>query len=288
MEVVDKDKGGMFFVYGYGGTGKTYLYKTMSVALRSQGELVLNVASSAADSELILPVIPNGSRQDVVHATINDSSLWEHFTVMKLTVNMRLGSGTTECERKEIQDFADWILDIGNRNINGKNDGESTIEFPDKMLIPESDDHVDMINERMHSLIPGEEKIYESLNSVSVADADYTNFNLDLYTTDFLNTIRMSGKIISGGKVGTISAIPCMVITPSDNKMPFKLNRRQYPVQFWLMIRNYKLNDQEKVVVAQQEIVQDQEEVVMVQEEFVQEKVDLAQDEEELVEEEEE
>ncbi|GJW84819.1 ATP-dependent DNA helicase PIF1-like protein [Tanacetum coccineum] len=146
---------------------------------------------------------------------------------MKLTVNIRLGSGATECERKEIQDFADWILDIGNENIDGKNDGESTIKFLDKMLIPESDDHVgsiihktylhllqnllnpdffkerailapihemvDMINERMHSLIPGDEKIYESSNSVSVADADYTNFNLDLHTTDFLNTISMSG-----------------------------------------------------------------------------------------------
>ncbi|GJW84820.1 ATP-dependent DNA helicase PIF1-like protein [Tanacetum coccineum] len=53
MEVVDKDKGGMFFVYGYGGTGKTYLYKTMSVALRSQGELVLNVASSGIAALLL-------------------------------------------------------------------------------------------------------------------------------------------------------------------------------------------------------------------------------------------
>ncbi|GKB67336.1 ATP-dependent DNA helicase RRM3-like protein [Tanacetum coccineum] len=46
MNVVDNNKGGMFFVYGYGGTGKTYLYKTMSAALRSKGEIVLNVASS--------------------------------------------------------------------------------------------------------------------------------------------------------------------------------------------------------------------------------------------------
>ncbi|GKB83931.1 ATP-dependent DNA helicase PIF1-like protein, partial [Tanacetum coccineum] len=270
-EAVDKDNGGMFFVYGYGGTGKTYMYKIMSAALHSQGEIVLNVASSgiaalllegertahswfsipinvvedsmchiAVDSELadlirkakliiwdeapminrhcyeafdrmlkdicrsnrstaskqvfggkvvlfggdfqqILPVIPNSSRQDVVHATIKSSYLWEHCTVLKLTVNMRLGSGATDCERKEIQDFADWILDIGNGNIGGKNDGESTVEFPDNMLIPESDDHV------------GDEKIYESSDSVSVVDADDTNFNLDLYTTNFLNTINVSG-----------------------------------------------------------------------------------------------
>nr|GEZ82120.1 DNA helicase PIF1, ATP-dependent [Tanacetum cinerariifolium] len=46
MDAVDNNKGGMFFIYGYGGTGKTYLYKTMSVALHFKGDIVLNVASS--------------------------------------------------------------------------------------------------------------------------------------------------------------------------------------------------------------------------------------------------
>ncbi|GJX28691.1 putative PIF1 DNA helicase/replication protein A1-like protein [Tanacetum coccineum] len=46
VERIKQNKpGGMFFVYGYGGTGKTYLYKTKSVGLRSQGDIVLNVAS---------------------------------------------------------------------------------------------------------------------------------------------------------------------------------------------------------------------------------------------------
>ncbi|GJX04080.1 DNA helicase PIF1, ATP-dependent, partial [Tanacetum coccineum] len=53
MDAVDNDKGGMFFVYGYGSTGKTYLYKTMSVALRSKGEIVLNVASSGIATLLL-------------------------------------------------------------------------------------------------------------------------------------------------------------------------------------------------------------------------------------------
>ncbi|GKD91311.1 DNA helicase PIF1, ATP-dependent [Tanacetum coccineum] len=46
MDAVDKNTGGMLFVYGYEGTGKTYLYKTMSAALSSKGDIVLNVASS--------------------------------------------------------------------------------------------------------------------------------------------------------------------------------------------------------------------------------------------------
>ena len=53
MEAVQPDEGGMFFVYGYGGTCKTYLYKTLSAALRSTGEIVLNVASSGIASLLL-------------------------------------------------------------------------------------------------------------------------------------------------------------------------------------------------------------------------------------------
>ncbi|XP_019189858.1 PREDICTED: uncharacterized protein LOC109184316 [Ipomoea nil] len=51
---VETEKGGMYFVYGYGGTGKTFLWKTISAALRSKGEVVLNVASSGIAS-LLLP-----------------------------------------------------------------------------------------------------------------------------------------------------------------------------------------------------------------------------------------
>ncbi|GJW38058.1 DNA helicase PIF1, ATP-dependent [Tanacetum coccineum] len=185
MDDVDNNKGGMFFVYGYGGTRKTYLYKTMSDALHSKGDIVLNVASSSiaalllegewtahsrfaipinvvedsmtdasvasdkvfggkvvlfgGDFRQILPVITNGDRHDVVNATINSSYLWKKCTVLRLTVNIRLGSGSTKSKKKEIQEFSDWILEIGNRKVGGANDGESTILFPDNMLIPDDD-----------------------------------------------------------------------------------------------------------------------------------------------------
>ncbi|XP_019166929.1 PREDICTED: uncharacterized protein LOC109162699 [Ipomoea nil] len=45
---------GLFFVYEYGGTGKIFVWKTLSAALRSEGHIVLNVASSGIAS-LLLP-----------------------------------------------------------------------------------------------------------------------------------------------------------------------------------------------------------------------------------------
>ncbi|XP_017227630.2 uncharacterized protein LOC108192562 isoform X3 [Daucus carota subsp. sativus] len=47
------EKGGLFFVYGYGGTGKTFLWKTIINTLRSEGKIVLAVASSGIASLLI-------------------------------------------------------------------------------------------------------------------------------------------------------------------------------------------------------------------------------------------
>lgn len=40
----------------------------------------------------------------------------------------------------------------------------------------------------------------------------------------------IKAKLMSGSNIGTICAIPRMVISPSDNKFPFKHNRRQFPV----------------------------------------------------------
>lgn len=48
------DSGGFYFLYGYGGTGKTFIWNTLSAAIRSQGYIVLNVASSGITS-LLLP-----------------------------------------------------------------------------------------------------------------------------------------------------------------------------------------------------------------------------------------
>ncbi|KAL4392103.1 hypothetical protein AHAS_Ahas03G0311600 [Arachis hypogaea] len=51
--VLNKEHG-FFFVYGFGGTGKTFLYKTLSTKLRSERKIVINVASSGIAS-LLLP-----------------------------------------------------------------------------------------------------------------------------------------------------------------------------------------------------------------------------------------
>jgi ATP-dependent DNA helicase PIF1 len=54
MKSVEAQDGQFYFLYGYGGTGKTFMWKTLSAAIRAQGKIVINVASSGIAS-LLLP-----------------------------------------------------------------------------------------------------------------------------------------------------------------------------------------------------------------------------------------
>ncbi|XP_016172900.1 uncharacterized protein LOC107615338 [Arachis ipaensis] len=45
IKATNSDNGHIFFLYGYGGTGKIFLWRTLLAALRSKGEIVLTVAS---------------------------------------------------------------------------------------------------------------------------------------------------------------------------------------------------------------------------------------------------
>ena len=54
MKFVSSISGGMFFVYGHGGIGKTYLYRTILAIVRSKGKIALVVASLGI-AALLLP-----------------------------------------------------------------------------------------------------------------------------------------------------------------------------------------------------------------------------------------
>jgi len=58
------------------------------------------------DFRQILPVIPGGTRQDIILSTINASYLWDSCKVFNLTKNMRLQTGASDCNYHEISNFS--------------------------------------------------------------------------------------------------------------------------------------------------------------------------------------
>jgi len=65
------------------------------------------------DFRQIAPVISNGDRVDIVNASIKTSYLWSKFTVLSLSINMRLTQQITEYDTRMQKQYADLILAIG-------------------------------------------------------------------------------------------------------------------------------------------------------------------------------
>ncbi|KAG5583393.1 hypothetical protein H5410_054020 [Solanum commersonii] len=246
------------------------------------------------DFRQILPVIPKGSRQDIVNVTLNSSYLWPHCELLTLTKNMRLQNSDADTDLKELQEFSDWILVVGDGSIGNSFDGIDKVIIPKTLLITEYTDPitaivestypdfiilaptldmVESINQYMISLNHNPEKSY--LSSDKICKSDHTYSALEhVHTPYFLNTIKCSGvpnhsitlkvgvqlmllrnidqaaglcndtrlivtelgnqeietKVLSGQMAGQKVFIPRMTLTPSDARIPFKFQRRQFPI----------------------------------------------------------
>jgi PIF1-like helicase/Helitron helicase-like domain at N-terminus/Helicase len=67
----------------------------------------------AGDFRQVLPVVPKASDAQIIKASIKKSYLWRHFQQLKLAINMRVQITSDSSHAAEIQDFADFLLRIG-------------------------------------------------------------------------------------------------------------------------------------------------------------------------------
>ncbi|XP_057415282.1 uncharacterized protein LOC130710142 [Lotus japonicus] len=411
IDVVNQDKGGFFFVNGHGGTGKTFLWKTLTYRLRSEKKIILNVASSGIASLLlpggrtahslfciplnvnedsccgivqgspkaellqltsliiwdeapmvsryafealdkalrdimrnfapdsfdqpfggkivvlggdfrqILPVIPKGTRAEIVMSTINSSRLWRFCRVLSLTENMRLLGNLSDHEIEEVKSFAKWVLDVGDGNLGAYNDGESMIKVPEETLIQQSSDPVcdivqtmypnilqnigcaayfqdkailaptldavDIVNKYVLSLFPVHEMTYLSSDSIWGVHEE-AGIDAGWVTTEFLNDIKCSGIpdhklvlkmgspvmlmrnldistglcngtrlivthlrpnvvgciVVTGTHAGKQTFIGRMDLMPTDQAMPIRFQRRQFPLILSFAMTINKSQDQ--------------------------------------------
>ncbi len=67
------------------------------------------------DFRQILPIVPRGTRGDVVTAALNRSSIWQHVCVFKLHINMRMqrllaqGGAHAQVDATRQHAFADYL-----------------------------------------------------------------------------------------------------------------------------------------------------------------------------------
>lgn len=169
---------------------------------------------------------------------------------MTFTKNMRLQIGNSDSNVSERKEFSDWILGIGIGTIGHSNDVDINVPIPDDLVLQSKGDSlqfvvnstypffldnmnvgaffqdsviltprndiVDLINQYMLSLLPGDEKSYLSLDTPYFVNENNDTPNI-VHTAEFFNTIttsRLSNHVLKL-KVG----VPIMLLRNLDQSV---------------------------------------------------------------------
>ncbi|CAN1310137.1 ATP-dependent DNA helicase PIF1 [Linum perenne] len=242
------------------------------------------------DFRQTLPVVPNGSREDNINATLPRSYLWTFCTLLHLRINMRITTNSINTTPMfDGLTFPDWVLAVGNGTLrtyptkkNTKFDDLITIPSPfliqtttkpldelisrvypsfiesyqslqyikSRAIVSPTNAVVSEINNILLAQIPVPSKIYFSslsFNGIPEHKLELKPFTVVMLlrninpTSGMCNGTRIlltdlgeyviSGLIVSGTQEGTTVAIPRIILDVTDNRWPFTLRRRQFPIR---------------------------------------------------------
>ena len=185
------------------------------------------------DFQQILPVVRNGSRADIVFASLLRSPLWDGIKILKLIRNMRLANDP------DAQAFCTWLLDISHGR--GRSDDE-TIPLPQEVISPDLDtfvaeiypsissnpppppeyfldriilaprnNDVEDMNRKLLSMMSGDEQVFVSADTVArEAGADNETSDINTFPSEFLHSLTASG--LPPGELRLKSGCPLILL----------------------------------------------------------------------------
>ena len=112
--------------------------KTMQ-HLRNNKKLILGGCTLLilGDLRQTLPVMPKGSRIQIINACLTRSRMWKHFKRITLTKNMRVMSIESTDEREHLLKFCNYLIDMGDGAL--KTDDTGGIKIDERFLLPPND-----------------------------------------------------------------------------------------------------------------------------------------------------
>ena len=163
----------------------------------------------AGDFRQILPVIPRGNSADQINICLRKSYFWDHIQKVSLTINMQVHLDIGDAEGE----FATQLLNVGNGFLD--QDFHNQIQLPfqtnqtedelinkvfpdvhiqynnkwlyDRALLTPTNISVKEMNVRLLNMLPGEEKVYKSIENIVSKD------QIINYPTELLNSLEPTG-----------------------------------------------------------------------------------------------
>ena len=89
------------------------------------------------DLRQTLPVLPKGSRIQIINACLSRSRLWKHIKEIVLKKNMRVLSIDSVDDRENLAKHCDYLINMGDGKL--KTDRTGAIQIPDRFLLPPND-----------------------------------------------------------------------------------------------------------------------------------------------------
>ncbi|CAN1812477.1 ATP-dependent DNA helicase PIF1 [Linum perenne] len=165
------------------------------------------------DFRQTLPVVPKGSREDNINASLPRSYLWNFCTLLHLHINMRInslpiGNGTLPAETFLPSIAADWITVPRKFLIQSKHNAieqlitrvypsfqqsyQSLEYIKARAIVTPTNAVVSEINNLLLDQIPGSSKKYFSADSLSTTNSNTATLQLE-YPLEFLNSLSFNG-----------------------------------------------------------------------------------------------
>ncbi|CAN1162450.1 ATP-dependent DNA helicase pif1 [Linum perenne] len=154
------------------------------------------------DFRQTLPVVPNGGCEDNINASLPRSSVWNHCTLLQLSINMRIND--LPINNEPILDgltFSQWVLSVGNGLLVTTHNGTSHadwIKIPQYFvqkshaIVTPTNAIVSEINDFMLNQIPGELQTYFSADSLTTTGSNKEALEME-YHIEFLNSLSFNG-----------------------------------------------------------------------------------------------
>ena len=176
----------------------------------------------AGDFRQILPVIPRANDAQIINACLKRSRVWRHFEMVRLQENMRVRNARTRSVTREVQSFANFLLQVGEGNTEKPNSVKLPAQFlirsddgsqpqlsalfeeiygdlssnynnqnyfKNRVILTPKNSDVHAINNEVNRRLTNTEVEYLSVDSVEDEEQQQRGF----YPLEFLNTLTITG-----------------------------------------------------------------------------------------------